>query len=88
MTGFRPAMPGYRAGMDARTTLPLHSGRGHPVLGLGTWMLTDDTEGTVTEALQLGYRLIDTSGDYGTQPGVGEASRRSGLNRDEVFLVT
>ena len=51
-------------------------------------MLTDDTEGTVTEALQLGYRLIDTSGDYGTQPGVGEAIRRSGLNRDEVFLVT
>jgi 2,5-diketo-D-gluconate reductase A len=59
-----------------------------PVLGLGTWQLTDDTAGTVEEALRLGYRMIDTSGDYGTQPGVGEAMRRSELDRREIYLVT
>src|SRR5918996_1727383 len=74
--------------MRLDSTLPLRSGRSMPVLGLGTWQLTDDTAGTVAEALRLGYRMIDTSGDYGTQAGVGEAVRRSGLDRDEIFVVT
>ena len=59
-----------------------------PVLGLGTWQLTKDTAGTVADALRMGYRMIDTSGDYGTQPGVGEGMRRSGLPRSEIFLTT
>jgi 2,5-diketo-D-gluconate reductase A len=59
-----------------------------PVLGLGTWQLTDDTAGTVEEALRLGYRMIDTSGDYGTQPGIGDAMRGTDLDRDEIYLVT
>lgn len=59
-----------------------------PLIGLGTWELTDDTAGTVEEALRRGYRMIDTSRDYGTQPGIGEAIRRSGLDRREIFLIT
>ena len=59
-----------------------------PVLGLGTWQLTHDTAGTVEEALRRGYRMIDTSGDYGTQSGVGEAIRRSGVDRSDIFIVT
>jgi diketogulonate reductase-like aldo/keto reductase len=59
-----------------------------PVLGLGTWQLRHDTAGTVAEALRLGYRLIDTSGDYGTQPGVGEGIALSDVGRDEIFLTT
>ena len=39
-------------------------------------------------ALGLGYRLIDTSGDYGTQPAIGEAIRKSRVPRDDIFLVT
>lgn len=74
--------------MDSRSTLSLHTGRSMPVIGLGTWQLTEDTAGTVEEALRLGYRMIDTSGDYGTQPGIGEAVRRSGLDRNEIYLVT
>lgn len=58
------------------------------MLGLGTWQLTRDTPGTVAEALGLGYRLIDTSGDYGTQPGIGEALRRTELHRDQYVVVT
>jgi diketogulonate reductase-like aldo/keto reductase len=74
--------------MDTNATLPLRTGRSMPVLGLGTWQLTRDTAGTVEEALRLGYRMIDTSGDYGTQPGVGEGIRRSGLPREQIYLVT
>jgi diketogulonate reductase-like aldo/keto reductase len=74
--------------MNSESTVRLRSGRAMPVLGLGTWQLTDDTAGTVEEALRLGYRMIDTSGDYGTQPGVGEGMRRSELDRAEIYLVT
>jgi diketogulonate reductase-like aldo/keto reductase len=74
--------------MRLDSTLPLLTGRSMPVMGLGTWQLTRDTAGIVAEALRLGYRLIDTSGDYGTQPGVGEGIYRSGLDRDEIFLTT
>jgi 2,5-diketo-D-gluconate reductase A len=74
--------------MNTDTTVGLRTGRSMPVLGLGTWQLNDDTAGTVEEALRLGYRMIDTSGDYGTQPGIGEALRRTDLDRAEIFLVT
>lgn len=52
--------------MDSSSTVMLSSGRSMPVMGLGTWELTHDTAGTVEEALELGYRMIDTSRDYGT----------------------
>jgi diketogulonate reductase-like aldo/keto reductase len=75
-------------GMDQRTTVTLHSGNKMPLLGLGSWQLTDDTAGTVQAAVRLGYRMVDTSGDYGTQPGIGEALKRPGMNREKVYLVT
>jgi diketogulonate reductase-like aldo/keto reductase len=68
-------------------TFRLASGAQIPVTGLGTWQLRGGAE-TVRTALDLGYRLIDTSGDYGTQPAVGEGMRTSGLEREEIFLVT
>ena len=70
------------------TTLPLNTGNQMPTLGLGTWQLTGDTPGTVETALELGYRMIDTSGDYGTQKGIGQGIRRSGIDRENVYLVT
>lgn len=74
--------------MDATTTHMLASGNRMPLLGIGTWQLTIDAAGTIAQALVLGYRMIDTSGDYGTQPGIGEGMRRSGLSRDAVYIVT
>jgi 2,5-diketo-D-gluconate reductase A len=74
--------------MDARTDVVLHTGHAMPVMGLGTWQLTNDTAGTVAAALALGYRMIDTSGDYGTQPGIGEGISRSGVERSDIYLVT
>jgi 2,5-diketo-D-gluconate reductase A len=74
--------------MDTHSTVPLHSGNRMPVIGLGTWELTDDTAATVARALEIGYPMIDTSGDYGTQAGIGEAIRKSGVPRESFYLVT
>ena len=69
--------------MDPQSTVTLHTGRAMPILGLGTWQLTKDTAGTVEAALRLGYRMIDTAEDYGTQPGIGEAIRQNATAREQ-----
>ena len=74
--------------MNREARISLSSGNRMPVLGLGTWQLTKDTAATVSRALELGYAMIDTSGDYGTQPGIGEAIRSTGRERDSFYLVT
>jgi 2,5-diketo-D-gluconate reductase A len=57
-------------------------------MGFGTWELTDDTPAAIAHALEVGYRMIDTSGDYGTQPGIAEGIKRIGANRDSLFITT
>lgn len=74
--------------MRLTDTVELKSGRQMPVLGLGTWGLTNDTANTIADALRLGYRMIDTSGDYGTQPGIAQGIKRSGVDRQDVYIVT
>ncbi|WP_028032188.1 aldo/keto reductase [Chelativorans sp. J32] len=74
--------------MDPASRIQLHSGNQMPIMGLGTWQLTDDTQQAVSTAMDLGYRMIDTSGDYGTQAAIGEAIRASNLDRDEIYIVT
>jgi diketogulonate reductase-like aldo/keto reductase len=75
--------------MNAQSTITLHSGNRMPVMGLGTWELTGEAAVTsVAEALKLGYRMIDTSGDYGNQAEIGEGIRRSGVRREDIYLVT
>lgn len=74
--------------MNRESRISLSSGNRMPVLGLGTWQLTRDTLATVSRALELGYPMIDTSGDYGTQPGIGEAIRSTGRERESFYLVS
>jgi 2,5-diketo-D-gluconate reductase A len=74
--------------MDKDSKLQLHTGSRMPVFGLGTWELTNDTAGSVLYALELGYRLIDTSSDYGTQPGIGEAIKKSNIDRENIYVIT
>lgn len=74
--------------MDLKSHVRLHTGNEMPRLGLGTWQLTDNTADTVAAALDLGYPMIDTSGDYGTQPGIGEGMRKKGAQRSNFYLVT
>jgi 2,5-diketo-D-gluconate reductase A len=74
--------------MNKHSTMSLHTGNAMPVFGLGTWQLTHDTAGTVAYALELGYRLIDTSSDYETQPGIGKAIKNSNIDRESIYVVT
>src|SRR5437868_7139595 len=60
-----------------------------PVIGFGTWQIDSwKTAEAVKEALQMGYRLIDTAKIYGNESGVGEAVQSSGIDRKEIFVTT
>ena len=60
-----------------------------PAIGFGVFQAPpEETTAAVQEALRVGYRHIDTAAAYGNEREVGEAVRRSGLSRDEVFLET
>jgi 2,5-diketo-D-gluconate reductase A len=73
--------------LHAESNVVLRTGNEMPLLGLGTWMLTTHTAEAVQHALELGYRMIDTSADYMTQPGIGRALRRHSAPRDSLFIV-
>lgn len=67
----------------------LNNGVVMPALGFGVFQTPPaQTIAAVEEALRVGYRLIDTAAAYGNEREVGEAIRRSGLDRSEVFLET
>ena len=60
-----------------------------PTLGYGVFLVSpDECERCVSDALSAGYRLIDTAQAYQNEEGVGNAWRKSGLKREELFLVT
>lgn len=71
------------------TTVTLSNGAVMPRLGLGTSpMGDDDAERAVGQALEVGYRLVDTAENYRNEVGVGRALRASGLPRDELFVTS
>ena len=82
--------------MSAVPTVPLHNGVvpldngvAIPQLGLGTARLPDEeTRRIVGEALEVGYRFVDTAASYENERGVGQALAESGLPREEVFVST
>jgi len=60
-----------------------------PKLGLGTWELTGDAaRDGVRDALQLGYRHVDTARMYGNEAEVGEGIRESGVGREQLWLTS
>lgn len=68
---------------------PLSNGVQIPKLGLGTWLVDDDTATrAVRDAVEIGYRNIDTAQAYGNEHGVGEGVRTSGVPRSELFVTT
>jgi len=70
-------------------TVTLNNGVQIPQFGYGTWQVPpESTRDRVAEALDLGYRHIDTAQMYGNERGVGQAIADSGLARDEVFVTT
>lgn len=75
--------------MDQQSTINLRSGHQMPIMGLGTWQLRgEECVRAVGMALELGYRMIDTSSDYGNHAEVGQAINQSRIPRNGIFLVT
>ena len=67
----------------------LSNGVEMPLLGYGVFQVSpDECERCVTDALSVGYRLIDTAQAYQNEEGVGAAWRKSGIKREDLFLVT
>ena len=70
-------------------TLTFNDGNTIPQLGFGVFRVDpDDAERIVSDALEVGYRHIDTAAIYGNEIGVGRAIERSGIPRDELFITT
>ncbi len=68
----------------------LNNGVEMPILGFGVFQVTDaeECERSVSEAIQTGYRLIDTAASYLNEDAVGKAIKSSGVPRDELFVTT
>lgn len=71
------------------TYITLSNGIKMPQLGYGVYQVTkDECERCVSDALKVGYRLIDTAQSYFNEEEVGNAIRKSGIPREEIFLTT
>lgn len=69
--------------------ITLSNGIKMPILGYGVFQVPpQEAERCVSDALSVGYRLIDTAQAYFNEEGVGEAIAKSGIPRDDIFLVT
>jgi 2,5-diketo-D-gluconate reductase A len=75
--------------MTTVPTITLNDGREIPQLGFGVFLVDpDETERIVTDALEAGYRHIDTAAIYRNEQGVGAAIAKSGIPRDELWITT
>src|SRR5512140_2000510 len=71
-------------------TVTLNNGVRMPLLGFGVFQVPDlaECERAVTDALVVGYRLLDTAASYGNEEAVGKAIKRSGVPREGLFVTT
>lgn len=68
----------------------LNNGVEMPILGFGVFQVTDlaECERSVADAIETGYRLIDTAQSYMNEEAVGAAIKTSGVRREELFITT
>ncbi|HTD41345.1 MAG TPA: aldo/keto reductase [Mucilaginibacter sp.] len=71
-------------------TVKLNNGVEMPILGFGVFQVTDlaECERSVIDAIETGYRLLDTAQSYMNEEAVGRAIKRSGVSREELFITT
>lgn len=70
-------------------TIQLNNSVQMPLLGYGVYQVTpQECERCVSDALSVGYRLIDTAQAYFNEQNVGDAIKKSGVKREDIFLVT
>ena len=66
----------------------LNNGVTMPAIGFGVFQIpVNETEKVVSDALEVGYRMIDTAASYFNEEQVGNAIRRSGLKREDLFIT-
>ena len=71
------------------SAITLSNGVQMPLIGFGTFLTSgNECEQSVLSALNCGYRMVDTAEAYGNEEAVGNAIEKSGIARDELFLVT
>ena len=70
-------------------SVQLNNGIEMPILGFGVFQVTDlaECERGVVDAIETGYRLIDTAQSYGNEEAVGKAIKRSGVKREDLFII-
>jgi len=71
-------------------TVKLNNGVEMPILGFGVFQITDpkECENSVLDAIETGYRLIDTAASYMNETAVGNAIKKSGVAREYLFITT
>ena len=71
-------------------TVTLNNGVEMPILGFGVFQVPDlaECERSVRDAIDVGYRLLDTAASYGNEEAVGNAIRNHGIDRSELFVTT
>lgn len=71
-------------------TVTLNNGVEMPILGFGVFQVPDpaECERSVSDAIDVGYRLLDTATSYGNEEAVGTAIRNHGIDRSELFVTT
>ncbi len=71
-------------------TVKLNNGIEMPILGFGVFQVNDlaECERSVVDAIDAGYRLIDTAQSYGNEEAVGKAIKKSGVPRGDLFVTT
>lgn len=75
--------------MAAPLALSLNDGSTVPQLGFGFWQTpADETAKVCVNALEVGYRHLDTAAIYGNEAGVGAGVKASGLKREDIYLTT
>ena len=70
-------------------TIVLNDGTSIPQLGFGVFKVDpEETQRIVSDALEVGYRHLDTAMIYGNESGVGAAIADSGIDREDLFVTT
>lgn len=70
-------------------TFTLNNGVKMPKIGYGVWMIdNEDSVNLVKQAIEVGYRHIDTAEAYGNEEGVGRGVKASGVPREEIFITS
>ncbi len=83
-------MKNKNEGTAAVPKVKLNNGVEMPILGFGVFQVPDpnECERSVVDAIQVGYRLIDTAASYQNEEAVGKALKRCGVPREDLFITT